>query len=196
MVCIARRNLITGLVRSFSVFIDGERVGRLWPYGTGRYLVLPGRHQISLRTGKRTMPAKPLADFQIAVGEVRTFHTRGRRLVLSWGLLTYSPDYEQGPAIKLRAWPPGSDTGDNEVSSPLQSPKALTPAAVRNAAFRKVLKGYDTGEVDDLLHKLASQMELGEKIPPLSDVTFHLVRNGYDVQEVDAYLDGIGQALP
>ncbi len=192
IISVARRNLVTGLVSPFSVFIDGELVGRLRPFATGHYVVTPGRHRLNVRIGKRTMPTKPQVEIEVGPGEVRAFHTRGKRVLFTWNLLTYAPDFELGPEIKLKPWPSSLPV---EVSSAGAAPKAQAtewnPSDIRHTTFRHVLKGYKPEEVDTLLRDVANRIELGET-PSLSQVTFTLTRNGYDVQEVDAFLDSLG----
>jgi hypothetical protein len=40
--------LLQDLIRRYTVFIDGMRVGKLWAFQTGRYQVTPGADQIRL----------------------------------------------------------------------------------------------------------------------------------------------------
>jgi DivIVA domain-containing protein len=186
VITIARRNLLTGLVSPFSVFIDGELVGRLRPFATGQYVVTPGRHRVNVRIGKRTMPTKPQVEIEIGAGEVRTFHTRGRRVLFTWGVLTYAPDFEPGSEIKLKQWPPSLQL-EMPSAGAVREVRAnvLNPSVIRNTRFRQVLKGYNAEEVDTLLRDIASRIELGEKPTSLSKVTFSLTRNGYEALRVE-----------
>ena len=191
---VSRRNLITGLASSFTVFIDGVIVGTLRPFETGRYVVAPGRHRLNVRIGKRTMPTKAQAEFDIAAGEIKIFRTRGRRVLLTWGLLTWSPDFESGPLINLK---PSTSSSSGEGAPIVADPSddaspAMNPSDIRKTSFRRVLKGYDIQEVQSFLGDLARRIEQGGGNRPPSEVTFRLVRNGYDAEEVDAYLDSLG----
>ena len=71
---------------------------------------------------------------------------------------------------------------------------AHAPGAV-DAAFLETLRiplawhGYDTGEVDGYLDDAVAQV--AAKRP--DEVRFRVVRQGYDMQAVDAVLDRLGQ---
>jgi len=48
-IVVKRRNVLQDAVRSYTVFIDGAPVGKLWAFQTKGFPVSPGRHEVQLR---------------------------------------------------------------------------------------------------------------------------------------------------
>ncbi len=200
---IARRNIIKDLLRSYSVFIDGTLVGRFRAFGSGRYAVAPGHHEICLRVGRRTMAVSPQVELDVDAGDVRNFRTGSKRLVFSWrSFLSRTPEWEEGPWITLKPWPsspgPVSERSE-ERSGGRRGPPAPEPGPVRigDVTFRKRMRGYNIDEVDRFLGELSARMQMGEAVSrsQLSEVTFNQALKGYDIGEVDGYLATLAKVV-
>jgi DivIVA domain-containing protein len=61
---------------------------------------------------------------------------------------------------------------------------------VRDAWFLRRPKGYDASEVDDLLDRVAAELDAGRPVGPLIETaTFQKKNEGYDIDAVDWFLD-------
>jgi DivIVA domain-containing protein len=194
---IARHNLMSGLLRSYSVFIDRQLVGRLWTRQSGSYVVSPGHHEVCLRVGRRKMAVSPQMELDVNAGDVRSFRTGSKRLVLSWGsLLRRYPDWETGPWVTLKPWPHSTEDEVPAVRHPGHPSERVDLPGINGVTFRRTLKGYNAGEVDQFLKGVSGRIQTGDDVSAqeLSDITFHLSLNGYDIAEVDAYIGTIAKA--
>lgn len=48
-IVVKRRNVLQDVVRSYTVFIDGVAVGKMWAFQTKSFGVVPGRHELQLK---------------------------------------------------------------------------------------------------------------------------------------------------
>jgi DivIVA domain-containing protein len=192
-IAIGRRSLIKDTLRSYSIHVDGVRVGRLWPLRTGRYDVLPGHHEISVRVGNRTSAGVQLTSVELAVGQTRAFRVVGPRVILDWrafpgfGFLTWRP----GPWIVLRPLPPFA----NDSSQPMPGGHGLVSQKavhdiIRHSELSRSARGYDPEQVDAFVASVESRVTLGAQIPSaeFADVTFDHVLRGYTYVDVDQLL--------
>ena len=124
---VSRRNFVQDLRHRYLVYIDGNVVGELPPYRTGRYEVPSGFHRVWAR--RTNTPNATLGDVVINVerGKVRRVRTTTRLKRLPFGrlilvLVTSALDRSDGlsvefsPSILLRAWP-ASDLDRNPPSN-------------------------------------------------------------------------------
>lgn len=80
IVVVRRRTVLQDLGRSHSVILDGQGIGKIWAFQMKRYPVSPGGHSIRLAIhGAGTASSREL-EFNVDVGEVVRFRTRGRGL--------------------------------------------------------------------------------------------------------------------
>jgi hypothetical protein len=72
---VSRRNLIQDFRRTYVVFIDGNPVGRVAPYRTGRFEVSPGWHRVWARLPKSGVACIGDVVLNVTPGEVRRVRT-------------------------------------------------------------------------------------------------------------------------
>lgn len=125
---VSRRNFVQDLRHRYLVYIDGNVVGELPPYRTGRYQVPPGFHRVWAR--RTNMPPAVLGDVVINVQpqQVRRVRTTSRLKRLPFGRLVLALvissldrsdeglSVELSPSIQLRAWP-GSELDEHPPSN-------------------------------------------------------------------------------
>jgi hypothetical protein len=63
---VKRRTLIQDLVRSYTVTVDGQPVGKLWQFQTGRYEVSVGPHTTRLAIVETGTSASNVLTFDAA----------------------------------------------------------------------------------------------------------------------------------
>jgi hypothetical protein len=81
LVVVKRRTILQDVARSYSVFIDGQIVGELWPFQTGRYRVTPGSHTVRsaiINTGTSSSDALKI---EATVGSTTIIQTKSRGIV-------------------------------------------------------------------------------------------------------------------
>jgi DivIVA domain-containing protein len=81
--------------------------------------------------------------------------------------------------------------------NPPNAQAPITPMEIRKMTFPKMLRGYQRHEVESMLNAIATRIEHGESISAteLNEAHFPLSFNGYEVQNVDAFLDRLGRSL-
>lgn len=72
---IQRRQLMQDLLRRYTVYIDGNQVGKLRPFATGRYMVAAGPHCVELRIGVAGYSGSDVLSVDVATAEVRKIRT-------------------------------------------------------------------------------------------------------------------------
>lgn len=194
---IVRRSL-KDLLRSYSVFIDDQVVGSLMAFQTKRYSVSPGRHEVNVRVGRRTMAGPPQADIEVKAGQTRDLRVVGPGLTFDWRNFPFFVAWKRGSWINLKPTPDHSNEAEppSGTRGTLPAVKSLD-ALIRDVSFARALMGYDRNQVDALLAQLQSKVRLGDRLSSteISDVTFRLVRGGYDVNEVDRLLANVARSV-
>ena len=77
-ITIARRTILQDLVRRYTVFIDGQGVGHLSAFQTGRYEVSAGHHRVRLALSATGTASSDDVPVDVPAGAVCPLRTRGR----------------------------------------------------------------------------------------------------------------------
>ena len=199
-IAIVRRSIVKDTLRTYSIHVDGVRVGRLWPFQTGRYDVTSGRHDISVRIGSRAGAGAPLASVDVTAGQTKAFRVVGPPMMLDWsafpgfGFLTW----QRGSWITLKPLAPfvgdsNQPTRDSRELVGKQSAHDL----IRDANFGNSARGYDPEQVEAFLAAVKSRCSLGEQIPSAEVVnaTLDAVIRGYTYDDVDHFLSRLAVSI-
>ena len=119
-IVVKRRTWIQDLVRSYTVFVDGVPVGKLWALQTGVYRVTPGPHKVRLAIINTGTASSGDIAVDARAGYIQVLRTKGRGIVNSLKLPLSFPagiesqlsgeplksPYYKGPWINVRVEPP------------------------------------------------------------------------------------------
>jgi hypothetical protein len=215
--CVARRNAWQDALVRYSVLIDGEVVGTLWPWRTGRYPTAPGRHVVRLRGGGRGSSADVVVNVRAGGTEKLRTWSRVRRLPFSWkGILTFLLNpFGDGlpvmfdafglwenprPWIVLGGQPPQPgpvrfDAVFTELYGSQNTADGTEPvmgivSQIDGVTFGLQKGGYAVSDVDDRLQRLRMKAQGGQPISSedFTTAVFRSARRGYDRRTVDAFL--------
>ena len=79
-IVIKRRNILQDAVRSYSVFIDGVVVGKIWAFQTKVFTVVPGHHELQLKIVNTGKSWSDVFRIDVVPGTHLVFRTHARGL--------------------------------------------------------------------------------------------------------------------
>jgi hypothetical protein len=91
-IVVKRRNLIQDGVRSYTVFIDDQAVGKMWAFQTKTFPVVPGRHSLQLKIINTGRSCSDEFRVNVSPGRRYVFRTHFRGLKNTLTLPLAMPD--------------------------------------------------------------------------------------------------------
>jgi hypothetical protein len=105
---VIRRAALQDAVRSYTVLVDDDPVGKIGPFGSGDFPVSPGHHTLQLRLPGTGDSGSAKLDVDVLDGQVRIFHTKKLGWKKFWitPLAIFFPDrFAPRPWIELELEP-------------------------------------------------------------------------------------------